>query len=303
MGCSYCGEKGHNRTSCPKRRAAEAQASAPKSPSSPGTETGAPTYTASLWEKITTAGVASGIVGLVGVLVIRNEPIADPNLVVILRIVVSLAIAALGATIPGFLHVGWNGRGVTVRATGAAALFLLTYFGSPQVMSPNPPTPQKPPTSNHSKRLEWQTTDVDPAQSPREKERLEGIAKKIRGKRLQDVRDQLVEIRKKNGFNFKGNDSVLYISRDFEAGEPLPTAISLPDRIRAMFLVFGQVQENDIWKNAFERQTEKGEQRVNLEGFRPAGRCFLAIMILPLDNTFFAELKEHKIDALLTSSW
>jgi hypothetical protein len=55
------------------------------------------------WEKITTALVAVAIVALVGFLIIRNEPVADPNLAVATRILLSLASASLGATIPGFL--------------------------------------------------------------------------------------------------------------------------------------------------------------------------------------------------------
>ena len=38
-------------------------------------------------------------------LVVRNEPFRDPNLVVIARTILSLSIAVLGATVPGFLNI------------------------------------------------------------------------------------------------------------------------------------------------------------------------------------------------------
>jgi hypothetical protein len=45
-----------------------------------------------------------------------------------------LAVSVIGATIPGFLSVGLSTRGLFVRAGGALALFVLTYFFSPQVV-------------------------------------------------------------------------------------------------------------------------------------------------------------------------
>src|SRR5580700_11010306 len=69
-------------------------------------------------------------VGLVVFLLIRNEEIADARLFFALRLVLSFGAAVLGATIPGFLAVGWSGGGLTVRAGGALALFVLTYLYS-----------------------------------------------------------------------------------------------------------------------------------------------------------------------------
>ena len=40
----------------------------------------------------------------------------------------------LGATIPGFLQVGWNGKGFAIRAGGALALFIATYLLAPSVV-------------------------------------------------------------------------------------------------------------------------------------------------------------------------
>ncbi|MCG5509686.1 hypothetical protein [Ectothiorhodospira lacustris] len=86
------------------------------------------------WERMLGAITALFIVGLVGYLVIRNEPFADQNFVVMLRILLSLAVSVVGAVIPGFLQVGWNGSGLAIRAGGALALFVLTFLLTPQVL-------------------------------------------------------------------------------------------------------------------------------------------------------------------------
>ena len=95
-------------------------------------------YSVSQWEKIVAVAMAALIIGLVMYLVVRNQPFADPNLVSILRIVLSVAAGILGATIPGFLHVQWSGGGFIIRAGGALALFVITFFGSPSVILPSP---------------------------------------------------------------------------------------------------------------------------------------------------------------------
>jgi hypothetical protein len=91
------------------------------------------------------AGLAAlAIIGVVLFLAVRNTPIADPNLVVALRTLLSLGAAILGAAIPGFLNVGWTARGLTIRAGGALALFVLTFVYTPEVVrpiAPNPPAP------------------------------------------------------------------------------------------------------------------------------------------------------------------
>lgn len=83
------------------------------------------------WVAILTA---VSVIALVGFLVIRNEPFSDRNLVVLVRIILSLAVAVLGATIPGFLNFGWNARGFALRAGGALALFALTFLLTPSVL-------------------------------------------------------------------------------------------------------------------------------------------------------------------------
>lgn len=98
-------------------------------------------YKPALWEKIVSSTVSVLTFMLVGWLVIRNQPFADPNLVVLLRIVLSIATAVLGATIPGLLHLSWKGKGLAIRAGGACALFVLSYLWSPTVIQPTPPPP------------------------------------------------------------------------------------------------------------------------------------------------------------------
>jgi hypothetical protein len=91
-------------------------------------------YSATTWERATATATALGIVVLAGFLVIRNEPFKDPNLVVATRVLLSLATSLLGGTIPGFLNVGWSGRGMIIRAGGALALFVITYLLTPTVI-------------------------------------------------------------------------------------------------------------------------------------------------------------------------
>jgi len=67
-------------------------------------------------------------------LLVRNEPIADPHLFFGLRLLLSLGAATLGASIPGFLNVGWSGGGFAVRAGGALALFVLTFVYTPDLV-------------------------------------------------------------------------------------------------------------------------------------------------------------------------
>jgi hypothetical protein len=86
------------------------------------------------WERIVAVSAAVCVFGLIAWVVIRNEPFADDNIVLLLRIIVSVAAAVLGATIPGFLEVEWRGGGFVIRAMGAMGLFIVTFFGSPYVI-------------------------------------------------------------------------------------------------------------------------------------------------------------------------
>ena len=75
------------------------------------------------------------IVGLAVFLLIRNQPIADPRLFLVLRVVVSFSVAALGAIIPRFLELGWRGQGLAIRAGGSLALFVLTFVYTPDLVT------------------------------------------------------------------------------------------------------------------------------------------------------------------------
>ena len=90
---------------------------------------------ATSFERIAATCAALVVVGLVVFLLIRNEPIADPRLFLALRVILSLGAAVLGATIPGFLEVGWTGSGLAIRAGGALALFLLTFLYTPDLVT------------------------------------------------------------------------------------------------------------------------------------------------------------------------
>jgi hypothetical protein len=91
------------------------------------------TQTSMQFDRIAATCAALAIVGLVMFLLIRNEEISDPRLFFALRLVLSFGTAVLGATIPGFLSVGWTSGGLTVRAGGALALFVLTYLYTPDL--------------------------------------------------------------------------------------------------------------------------------------------------------------------------
>ncbi len=77
---------------------------------------------------------AVAVLVFVFVVVLRKEPFADPNQVVLIRLVLSLAISIIGAVVPGFLRVDLKARGVAIRAGGALGLFVLSFFFTPKVI-------------------------------------------------------------------------------------------------------------------------------------------------------------------------
>jgi hypothetical protein len=79
----------------------------------------------------------SGLVmfALVAYLLVRNQPMASPQLFFALRVVLSLLSGILGATIPGFLNLKWSGGGLVIRAGGALALFVLTFVYTPNLLT------------------------------------------------------------------------------------------------------------------------------------------------------------------------
>ena len=74
------------------------------------------------FDRIAATVAALVIIGLAVFLLIRNQPIADPRLFFVLRVVISFSAAMLGATIPGFLDLRWSGSGLVVRAGGAKVM-------------------------------------------------------------------------------------------------------------------------------------------------------------------------------------
>ena len=87
------------------------------------------------FDRVAATCAALVVVGLAVFLLVRNEEIADPRLFFVLRVVMSFATATLGATIPGFLEIGWSGRGLAIRAGGALALFVLTFLYTPDLVT------------------------------------------------------------------------------------------------------------------------------------------------------------------------
>ena len=95
-----------------------------------------PTYQQPSWERMISLGCGIVVLGFFLAIVWRNEPFTDPNNVTIARVLLSLGAAIVGGTIPGFLQVSWRGTGFVIRAAGALGLFVITYFGTPQVIAP-----------------------------------------------------------------------------------------------------------------------------------------------------------------------
>ncbi|HEX4613956.1 MAG TPA: hypothetical protein VH092_37590, partial [Urbifossiella sp.] len=114
------------------------------------------------WEKIVAAVAALG--SFLGLLysALRNTPFADPNQVVILRILLGFSVAMLGAVLPGFLHVGFNKQGFAARAGGALALFLLAIYVTPDVIHSPTDAARKDPPPSHPEG----TNDPHKADSP-----------------------------------------------------------------------------------------------------------------------------------------
>jgi hypothetical protein len=107
------------------------------------------------FDRIAATFAAVVVIGLAVFLLVRNQPISDPKLFFVLRVIVSFGVATLGATIPGFLDLGWSGRGLAVRAGGALALFVLTFIYTPDLatglsITQNSSGPQSPPIAGNS---------------------------------------------------------------------------------------------------------------------------------------------------------
>ncbi|MCP4106716.1 MAG: GTP-binding protein [Desulfobacteraceae bacterium] len=91
-------------------------------------------YQIQTWEKLIVYIAGLLFIGMICYLVINDKPVSNPNLIVFIRTLLSLFVAALGATVPGMLNVDFSGGGLLVRATGALALFVITFFATPRVI-------------------------------------------------------------------------------------------------------------------------------------------------------------------------
>ena len=87
------------------------------------------------FDRIAATLAALVVVGLAVFLLVRNQPIADPKLFFVLRVVLSFSAATLGATIPGFLDIRWSGSNLAIRAGEALALFVLTFLYTPDLVT------------------------------------------------------------------------------------------------------------------------------------------------------------------------
>lgn len=91
-----------------------------------------------LWERILSWCALFFVLFFVAFLIIRDRPFPNPNFTAFVRIMLSLASATWGATIPGMFNIQavyrWSATTqIIVRASGAVCFFLVTYFGAPQV--------------------------------------------------------------------------------------------------------------------------------------------------------------------------
>jgi hypothetical protein len=85
-----------------------------------------------LWERVAAVLAGMAVVALICFLAIRNQRL-DPQIALYVRLILSLAVAVLGGTVPGFLHLQLKRRGNSLRAGGALALFVLTYVYTPNM--------------------------------------------------------------------------------------------------------------------------------------------------------------------------
>jgi tetratricopeptide (TPR) repeat protein len=85
------------------------------------------------FDRIAATLAALTVIGLAVFLAVRNEAFASPELFFVVRVVLSFAVAVLGATIPGFLRIGQEGSRPAIRAGGALVLFVLTFVYTPDL--------------------------------------------------------------------------------------------------------------------------------------------------------------------------
>lgn len=85
------------------------------------------------------------IFAVVAIVVILITTVTTPNPTsyqyTVYRIVLALAAGGIGAVLPGFLEVKFTGW---LRASGAAAFFVIVYFSSPALLQQNPESASHP---------------------------------------------------------------------------------------------------------------------------------------------------------------
>ena len=91
-----------------------------------------------LWEKICLVLAGFTALSVIGILLLRGNALSA-SLIGIAHAYTSLAVAAIGACLPGYLDVGYTGRGLMIRGGGAFALFLVTLFALHRAMPSIPP--------------------------------------------------------------------------------------------------------------------------------------------------------------------
>ena len=123
--------------------------------------------------------VGSGLIFLASLLIIAIlVPHPTPSQIFVFRVALSLAAAAFGATIPGFLQVNlplW-GKGL-ISATGALGLFVVVYLVNPPALIADP---------SHTRAEEVETVEI--IQQP-----LAGAILDENGNPLADVQVSLPE--------------------------------------------------------------------------------------------------------------
>jgi len=132
-------ERSRRRAPAPRRASGEgdeqaAPAAGKRDAAVSPAEPSAPEPLPASWEKAMAFCAVLGLLVLAAVLLIRNEPLADVNLAVVLRSFVALCVATLGASLPGLVGLKLKGGWVVVRASGALALFVISYLLAPGVV-------------------------------------------------------------------------------------------------------------------------------------------------------------------------
>jgi hypothetical protein len=91
-----------------------------------------PTILPFRYERIIASSVAVWVIALASYLIVVDRKL-DLTQVYFLKILLSLSVAVLVATLPGFIELKYNLLGMTVRGAGGAAAFVFVYLASPGV--------------------------------------------------------------------------------------------------------------------------------------------------------------------------